>query len=231
MPLLDIRICGARKLKNTQVFGKIDPFCKVTLEGKQYTTHTANNTTEPIWDEVFKFNVKDENSSRLHFAIWDKNVVSDDFLGEYFMSLSGLTRGEVLDKWVLLQNCKGNAELHVRVCAVDFGALPMKAAQPIQFQAAPPQRASYPVAPQQHQPQPQYAAAPPQTAYPPQQLYAAAPAYPPQAQGYQQQGYQQQGYQQQGYPPQPYLQPQAAGYPQPGHSPTHAFNPVPVGAL
>jgi len=124
MPRLDLRICGARGLPNSQTFGKIDPYCTVSLEGKQWKTNTCENTTEPEWNEVFKFHVADDESSRLHFVIWDDNVVSDDFLGEYYMSISGLDRGVVEDKWVLLQNCKGNAELHVRLMAVDFGDVP-----------------------------------------------------------------------------------------------------------
>ena len=83
MPRLDLRICGARNLPNTETFGKIDPYCTVSLEGKQWRTNVCDNTTEPEWNEVFKFNIADDDSSRLHFVVWDKNVVSDDYLGEY----------------------------------------------------------------------------------------------------------------------------------------------------
>ena len=159
MPRLDLRICGARGLPNSQTFGKIDPYCTVSLEGKQWKTNTAENTTEPEWNEVFKFHVADDDSSRLHFVIWDDNVVSDDFLGEYYMSISGLDRGVVDDKWVLLQNCKGNAELHVRLMAVDFGDVPEEEREQV--------TAPVPVArpmPQNYQPpaeQAQYYQAPP----------------------------------------------------------------------
>ena len=180
MPRLDLRICGARGLHNTQTFGKIDPYCTVSFEGKQWRTKEAENTTEPEWNEVFKFNVADENSSRLHFVIWDNNMMSDDFLGEYYMSISGLDRGQVEDKWVLLQRCKGNAELHIRLLAVDFGDVPEEERQ----ESAPTQ--NYRPMPQSYQPPPEQQ----QFYRPPQPMYgggAPPPAYgggaPPPAYG------------------------------------------------
>jgi hypothetical protein len=241
MPLLELRICAARNLKDTQIFGKIDPFCTVDFEGKKWHTEQKPNTTNPEWNADFKFHVSDENSSRLHFTVWDKNPVSDDFLGEYYYAISGLERGRVDDKWVLLQQCKGNAELHIQVKAVDFGKLPQGQPQgyPAPQPGFPPQQGAYP--PQQ----PGYA--PPQQGYPPQQQgYPQQGGYPPQQQGYppQQQGYppqqggyppQQPGYppQQPGYPPQGYppqqggYPPQQPGYPpqQPGYPPQQGYPP------
>jgi hypothetical protein len=208
MPRLDVRVVGVTGFKNIQTFGKIDPYCVVKLGNNQFKTSAAADTTEPVWNADFKFNVADTDSTQLHVEVWDKNLVSDDRLGVYNMSLSGLVRGVPETRKVLLQQCKGNAELTVVVTAVDFGILP----QPGQHvphqgslqQGYPPQQGGYP--PQQGSPQQGYP--PQQGGYPPQQ-----PGYPPQQQGYppQQQGYppQQQGYppQQGGYPP------QQGGYP------------------
>ena len=170
MPRLDLRICGARNLPNSEAFGKIDPYCTVSLEGKQWKTGTCDNTTEPEWNEVFKFHVADDDSARLHFVLWDDNVVSDDFLGEYFMSISGLDRGVVEDKWLLLQNCKSNAELHVRVMAVDFGDVPEEERE----QVTPPAPVYRPMPPTYQPPpeQQQYYRPPPPEQY--QQYYQQA---------------------------------------------------------
>jgi hypothetical protein len=223
MPRLDLRICGARNLHNTQFFGKIDPYCTVSLEGKQWRTSVAHNTLNPEWNQVFKFHVSDENSARLHFVIWDNNLMSDDFLGEYYLSIAGLARGHVKDEWVLLNNAKSNAELHIRLMAVDYGNMPdsdLTPPHPEYRQFGGGQPAGYP--PQQGGYPPQQQGYPPQQGgYPPQQ-----PGYPPQQQGYppQQGGYppQQGGYppQQGAYPPQGYP-PQQGGYPpqQPGYPP------------
>lgn len=237
MPRLELRIVEARNLPNTQFFGKIDPYCTVSLENKQWRTQAIDNNTNPQWNEVFKFNVADADSSRLHFVVWDDNPGRDDFIGEYYMSISNLDRGQVEDKWVLLQQCKGNAELHIRLMAVDFGdvtetpqttnfrPMPQGYQAPPQQQqhyggAPPPQQGAYPS-------QPNYGN-PTQGGYPPQQQqqYGAPPqqGYPPQQYG----GQPPMGYNQQpGYPPQQqqqqYQQPPQQQYQQP---PQHHHQPV-----
>lgn len=110
MPHLDLRICAARNLPNIEMFGKIDPYCTVEFEGKQWRTRTIKHSTNPEWMDVFKFTVADQNSSQLHFRVWDENTISDSLIGEARVSISGLQRGTVRDEWVLLEKCKANTE-------------------------------------------------------------------------------------------------------------------------
>jgi len=242
MGRLDVRVVEARNLADTQWISKPDPYVIISLENQRHKTKVMDNQTSPKWDEVFKFTVADENSSQLRMELWNKNVVNDELLGMYVLSIANLKRGIVKDEWYLLQRSKTKAELHVRICAHDFGDLPTEAetaaaggapqaphGYPPQ-QQAPPQQ--YPPQQQQYPAQPVYP--PQQQQYPPQQQ-----GYPPQQQGYppQQQGYppQQQGYppQQQGYPPQQQgYPPQQQGYPgyppqQPGYPPQQGYPPQP----
>ena len=106
MGSLDCRVCAARNLADTQWISKPDPYCIVKLEGQVHKTSVKDNNTNPVWDEVFKFVVADENSSQLRLELWNKNLVSDEFLGQYTLSLSGLTKGIVKDQWFLLQQSK-----------------------------------------------------------------------------------------------------------------------------
>ena len=124
MGRLDIRICEARNLPDTQVVGTPDPYCLVRIENQQHKTRVISNCLFPKWEEVFKFNVMDEQSAQIRLEVWNKNIVSDELMGVYTLSISGLKRGLVRDQWVLLQRCKGNAELRVRICALDFGVNP-----------------------------------------------------------------------------------------------------------
>ena len=218
MPRLDVRVCEARNLADTQWISKPDPYVIVRLENQQHKTSVAENQLNPKWEEVFKFTVADENSSQIRFEVWNKNVVNDELMGMYTLSLAGLKRGVVVDKWFLLQRCKSNAELRVRVCPLDFGEAPTAAEmqaqqnQQAQPQGYPPQQQAYPPA-QGYPPAPAY---PPAQGYPQQPAY---PSYPPQQPNYPPQpGYPpQQGY---GYPPQQQQPPQqfASGYP-----PTSSF--------
>jgi hypothetical protein len=124
MGRLDVRIVEARNLPNTETFGKPDPYVVVEVENSNQKTSVAASTVNPKWDEVFKFVVADPDSSQLVLKLWNKNLISDDYMGEYKMSLSGLEKGNVKDQWCLLQQCKTNGEIHVRLLAQDFGRDP-----------------------------------------------------------------------------------------------------------
>eukprot|EP00658_Telonema_sp_P-2_P033833 TRINITY_DN24754_c0_g1_i2.p1 TRINITY_DN24754_c0_g1~~TRINITY_DN24754_c0_g1_i2.p1 ORF type:complete len:186 (-),score=53.46 TRINITY_DN24754_c0_g1_i2:74-631(-) len=127
MPRMELTLVGCTGLPNTETFGKIDPYCTVMFEGKTWKTDECEDTTEPQWNKTFKFNIADENSSQAHICVWNKNTMSDDFLGDYWLSVSGLDRGKADDRSVLLTKCKGNAELHLIVTAVDFGDVDVEA--------------------------------------------------------------------------------------------------------
>ncbi|CAC9518150.1 c2 domain protein [Leishmania donovani] len=130
MGRLEIRVCGARNVANVQKVGKPDPYVKVKLGSNKksqikYKTHVAENCLNPVWNELFKFQVADYDSMQVVFELWNDNVIVDDLLGSYSLSLNGLTRGVVVDTWVLLEGTKGSpSELHLRVLAVDFGRDP-----------------------------------------------------------------------------------------------------------
>lgn len=237
MGRLDIRICEARNLPDTQVIGKPDPYCIVRCENQQHKTRVLDDQLNPKWEEVFKFQIADEHSAQLRFELWNKNLTSDELLGMYTLSISGLKKGLVDDRWYLLQKCKGNAELRIRMCALDFGVdpTPMEKAQVAQIGAsvggaiptvvpvyvapvvAPqpvPVAQQYPAA----MPMPMPVAPPPINQYspvqfPPQQY---ASPMPPQQPNYPAQGYGG-GYGGNMPPPPPPQQPYGGGYPQGGY--------------
>ncbi|GET91076.1 hypothetical protein, conserved [Leishmania tarentolae] len=130
MGRLEIRVCGARNVANVQKVGTPDPYVKVKLVNHmkspiKYKTRVAENSLSPVWNELFKFQVADYDSTQVLFELWNDNVIVDDLLGSYRLSLNGLTRGVVVDTWVLLEGTKGStSELHLRILAVDFGRDP-----------------------------------------------------------------------------------------------------------
>jgi len=226
MGRLDVRVVEARNLPDTQMIGKPDPYVKVVIENQHHQTAVADNTTNPKWDEVFKFTIADENSAQLKMELWNKNLVSDEYLGQYSMSIAGLTKGVVKDQWCLLQHCKTNAEIRIRLMAHDFGRDPAPGEVPA---AAP-----APMAAPKFAPPPAYAPAPAPApyaqpapvAYPvqPQMGYPGQPMYPGMPSGYP-------GQPMPGYPQPGYAAPQPAGYPgyptaQPGY-PAAPFNAPP----
>eukprot|EP00758_Cryptobia_borreli_P014729 Tbor_TRINITY_DN5951_c1_g2::TRINITY_DN5951_c1_g2_i1::g.19005::m.19005 len=218
MPRLDVRICEARNLADTQWISKPDPYVIVRLENQKHKTKSIENQLNPKWEEVFKFTVADENTSQIRFELWNKNVISDELMGVYSLSISGLKRGIVNDQWYLLQRCKSNAELRVRLCAVDFGLIPTAeevaaaGTNGTSVTSSSVQPCATPQGKQNHQAM---------AGYPGQHATPVQPVYPPPVGTYpiHQGAYPQP---QPGYPPQqPGYPPQQPGYPpqQPGYPP------------
>ena len=179
MGLLEVTVVKARRLPNTQIMSTIDPYCKVKLgNSPAFESKHISDTTEPVWNFLAKFQVADDSSEQIKIEVWNKNYVSDDFLGEYSMSMDGLQRGVPLERWVLLQHCKGNAELQVRLLAVDFGRLP-SGAPPQPVPQAPTAPGYPPYAPPQPLAQPYPFGAPAPYAQPnvPPQPYAPPMPY------------------------------------------------------
>jgi hypothetical protein len=176
MGRLDVRICGARNLADTQWISKPDPYCIVRIENQKHKTSVKENNLNPEWNEVFKFTVADENSAQLVVEVWNKNVVSDELMGSYSLALNGLQKGVVRDEWFLLQRSRSNAEIRLRLLANDFGANGPQMPSVNQQQECPVQQSQ-----QQAYPAP-YQQAGGQQYPPPQPQAAYGAAYPPQPQ-------------------------------------------------
>eukprot|EP00758_Cryptobia_borreli_P006175 Tbor_TRINITY_DN5097_c5_g2::TRINITY_DN5097_c5_g2_i1::g.14017::m.14017 len=121
MGRLDVRICSARNLPDTQYIS--NPYIVLRCGKQQHKTAVAENHLNPSWEEVFKFHIADPLSLQLRLEMWNKNITGDELMGVYNLHVSSLTKGLVSDQWLLLgnQRCKSNAELRVRIAAIDFG--------------------------------------------------------------------------------------------------------------
>ncbi|ESL12091.1 hypothetical protein TRSC58_00147 [Trypanosoma rangeli SC58] len=124
MGKLQVCICGARNLHDSQIIGMPDPYCRVRLGDYRYKTKVVKDSLNPVWDETFRFQVADEATAQLCVELWNENIITDDLMGTYRLSLSNMTRGVVHDDWYLLNHSKTNAELHLRILACDFGSNP-----------------------------------------------------------------------------------------------------------
>lgn len=130
MGRLEIRVCGARNIANLQKVGKPDPYVRVIVGEKKkaqmkYKTRVIEDNLNPVWNELFKFQVADYDKTQVLFELWNDNVFVDDLLGSYSLSINGLQRGVVQDVWVILTGTKrSSSELHLRILAVDFGRDP-----------------------------------------------------------------------------------------------------------
>ena len=253
---LIIRPICAKLTRDTETFGKMDPYCTITLGTQKQKTRVADGAGKfPNWQEALVFHKTMEDM--IIVAVWDYDSASnDDLIGEGSLSIQRATSTPNWEDWVeiLHHGIKaGDVRLNVAFTA-DASTAP-KPAVPAGPQVVvidggnrgypPPPQGYYP--PQGYPPQaypPQ--GYPPQPGYPPQsyppQGYPPQPGYPPAPQYGQPPPYgqppqynapppQYNQYPPQGYPPQPGYPPNPqAGYPPPqGYPPQSGYPPNPHG--
>uniref|UniRef100_A0A1D1XZC8 Synaptotagmin-9 n=1 Tax=Anthurium amnicola TaxID=1678845 RepID=A0A1D1XZC8_9ARAE len=97
---LKVTVVEAKGLKDEDVIGKSDPYIELWLDKnyKQKTT-TKSNTVNPKYNETFTFHA--DGHKHLHIKVMDKDLVSDDEIGEGKVSLSDI-KGGYLETWVKL---------------------------------------------------------------------------------------------------------------------------------
>ena len=223
-----VRVVEARKLKDTDVVGRSDPYCEVRLSSGDYRnfqrTRKIHGTLNPRWDEEFTFTTPKPESDQVILTLYDHDyITSDDSLGSATFSVAQAMHVPVVDVWLDVRHPKdierkGKGQVHV-IATYRGKALHHNQVQaPAGYMGAYPQQ-GFPIPPPAA---PGYPPAP-YGAYPP----APAPygAYPPAPAPY---GYPPAPY---GYPPSPYAYPpqQRGGPATSVIKPPPGYNPAPGG--
>ena len=86
---LHIKIIEAKLTRDTEMFGKMDPFLELSIGGVQiYKTAVIDEAGKtPQWNEAVDFEVKDM-SAEVFFRVSDEDVTSNDIVGEGTCSLA-----------------------------------------------------------------------------------------------------------------------------------------------
>jgi hypothetical protein len=93
---LHIKICEARGLPKTDIFGWCDPYATVEIDGLRVETHRIDETANPKWmlnPELcyFKFKIHDGTNPAVLISVWDyDSTSSNDLLGQFTVSLEEL---------------------------------------------------------------------------------------------------------------------------------------------
>jgi len=200
---LHIRLQRGENLIAADAGGTSDPYVTVTVDKFHLKSSVKHKTVSPVWDEELLMGVSNPHS-KVVFKVMDKDMLSDDCLGEAQVSLDGVPHNTPRDFALPLANKKNQGVLHVALWFTG-GSEPAAAAAPAAG-AYPP--AGYPPAgypPAGYPPAGYPPAGYPPAGYPPAGYPPAG--YPPAAGGYPPAGYPPAGYPPAGYPP--------AGYPPP----------------
>ncbi|KAG2432134.1 hypothetical protein HXX76_009060 [Chlamydomonas incerta] len=85
--VMSVTLEFAKDLKDSDWFGKQDPYCIIRVGGQTFRTRTAvDGGRNPVWNETFRFNVINENS--VDVEIKDEDVGRDDLIGTATFSLA-----------------------------------------------------------------------------------------------------------------------------------------------
>ena len=94
---LIVKPISAKLTYDTQYFGKMDCYCKLTVGGESFKTKSAHDQGKtPNWQESFSFNIN-QGESLLEVQIFDKDhASSDDYVGTAHIDLRDIfQRGNV----------------------------------------------------------------------------------------------------------------------------------------
>jgi len=107
---LVIRPLTAKLTRDTETFGKMDPYCKVSM-GQQFkrTAVCQDGGKTPGWKDELSF--RHTNEDIITVEVWDKDVASnDDLVGTGTIAFSTITqKGNKLNEWVNLSYKGKNA--------------------------------------------------------------------------------------------------------------------------
>ncbi|KAL3521108.1 hypothetical protein ACH5RR_019257 [Cinchona calisaya] len=115
--IMEVTLVGARGLKDTDFFGKIDPYVLIQYKGQERKSSIARGQgSSPVWNEKFSFRAEYPGAVdqyKLILKIMDHDTFSsDEYLGQSTIYLK-----ELLELGV--EN--GKAEIHPRKYSIVAG--------------------------------------------------------------------------------------------------------------
>jgi hypothetical protein len=191
-----VRVIKGINLSVLSMTGHVDPYVTVTT-GHEYNWHNKTAKTKhipknknPVWDQTFCFVVKNPTQDVVQVSVWDRNVGTNQMIGQAKYLLQNLTMGvEEIVQLPILKGKKTMGVVEIGLKAINFGKQPPQQiitqttstttyatpppAAVVMTQPAPSyvQQTTYtqPQMPQYAQTQPQYAQTQPQYAQTPPQ--------------------------------------------------------------
>ena len=122
---LSVEVVEARRLKDTDLVGGIDPYVKLTALGgtqaiERKTKAIPGGGSTPTWQETLRFDVVDQHELRLD--VWDSDRFSaDDMVGQSTFSLLPAYKKGYQDLWVPVKlrtnwgALQSSGEVHLRI--------------------------------------------------------------------------------------------------------------------
>ena len=117
--IVDVEVVEATGLPKTDMFGKCDPFCVVSLGDKKLKTHVIKKTLSPVWNEVFSLDVADYSNDVVEFCIRDKDATTTTKVGSCEVAVKTLVQDKPHDIWLPLKGTS-NGKIHLKMTYKSF---------------------------------------------------------------------------------------------------------------
>lgn len=112
--LFVVKVIGCRLTRDTELFGKMDPYCLLqTGDQKAMTSIKKDAGKKCEWNESFTFYVKQDDV--IKFQVWDEDPGTDDLVGEGVLTVSSSYIEKQGFSFVLSYASKGSGELDLEV--------------------------------------------------------------------------------------------------------------------
>ena len=112
---LRLHIIDAKLTRDTETFGKMDPYVIINTREQRIRTKTAQDQGKtPKWNECMDIDVKYIGDD-LHLQVFDEDVTCSEIIGENRIKLSSFCVGNGIDEWFEIQH-KGKkaGSVHMR---------------------------------------------------------------------------------------------------------------------
>ena len=89
----------AHLTRDTETFGKMDPYCQLEYQGKKMKTRTHNGGGKhPVWNDTLSI-VPMNFSDEIKLHVNDEDVGTDDKVGSCMIKISSLVIGSGIQDW------------------------------------------------------------------------------------------------------------------------------------
>ena len=112
---LRLTIIEAKLTRDTELFGKMDPWVNIETRHQKLRTRTLNGAGKtPKWDQAFDVDVKYIGDD-MNITVYDEDVTTNDLVGKTVIKLSALCVNNGLDDWFPIHyKGKQSGQLHLK---------------------------------------------------------------------------------------------------------------------
>merc|ERR1712123_480749 len=133
-----ITVYKARDIEKKGMFGKADPYVKMTLGKQKAKSATVKNNHNPEWNFKSTFDVDQNTTEGIKISVFDDDFGKDDSLGSTILDLNKVQEHQqLLNQWIPLEKCKSGEVLlsaefiPLAMVQQQKGIEPLIAAEPI----------------------------------------------------------------------------------------------------